>query len=341
MNRKPALLLLFCLLLILAFLSYPKSTFAEIATVKDWIGLFPKSADSDCGYVANVTECRNKTIPINRDPNKTPDGHSWVYTSSCAQNPGTIPYLANPIDPNYGTGCIFNLQYTIPPNGDYEFRLYANDQATTDALLAIKIITVGSAPPIVPPPPVTVTGKIYNFTGDLTINTNITVAVAGVIFVDGELTINTNLTHTSNNAGLVFVVKGDVNINPAVTEIDAVIISSGKIYTAGEGCTKNLINVGTDALVINGSLISLDQGAIVFCRTLTDNTEAAEEINEQPKYLVILRDLFSDTLQKWSEVSAGGSAIPANCSSYNGIPVNCASAGCSYIYSGPRAETCE
>lgn len=143
--------------------------------------------------------------------------------------------------------------------------------------------------------------RIYNITGDLTVNSNITVNTNGIIFVDGNLSINTDLTHNNEGAGLVFVVKGDVAIAPSVTRVDVVIISSGTIYTAGANCVIN--SVAATALVINGSLVSLDsQKPIRFCRTMLNNEQPAEKINQQPKYLVILRDLYSDTLQKWSEI---------------------------------------
>lgn len=139
---------------------------------------------------------------------------------------------------------------------------------------------------------------------------NYTYTGAAIIFVDGGLSIFQNIIGTSGN-GLVFIVGADVVIDKLVTRIDATIISAGTIYTAGTGgnsCTTSSVDVGnsTKALTINGSLVSLDSGEPpVFCRNLTgadNNSYPAEKIVQQPKYLVILRDLFSDTLQKWSEV---------------------------------------
>lgn len=121
---------------------------------------------------------------------------------------------------------------------------------------------------------------------------------AAVIFVDGDLTFNSNFGDV--NSGIVFVVKGYVSITQNVTQIYSVIISSDKIYTAGYPCTTNSTTANT--LTIYGSLISLSPGKIVFCRSLADNTMAAEKIIQQPKYLVILRNLYADTLQKWSEI---------------------------------------
>lgn len=154
---------------------------------------------------------------------------------------------------------------------------------------------------------------IYTTSTNLTISASPTGSGTEVIFVEGNLTIGpmasgTQFNYGSGNSGIVFVVQGDVNIAQSVTQIDAVIISSGIIRTAGSTCTQNSYDASTTgALTINGSLISLNQtnaNPIVFCRALltTNNHAPAEQINQQPKYLVILRDLFSDTLQKWSEI---------------------------------------
>lgn len=150
--------------------------------------------------------------------------------------------------------------------------------------------------------------KIYYIKGNLTIDnpSDISGNQTGVIFVDGNLLINPNskkFTHGNENSGIVFVVKGNVNVAEEVTQIDAVIISEGAICTAFDGTSCPLTNVKTSPLIINGSLVSLNPNkSIRFKRTLTDNSKPAELINHQVKYLVILRNLYSDTLQKWSEV---------------------------------------
>jgi len=277
---------------LLIFIFAPRVVLAEIATVRDWIGFFPLGAGNE----------KKDTVP-NSNSNKFPDGRSWIYTSSCKQTPDTIPSLSNL------EGCPFKLSKLA--NGEYEFRLYANNEETDDALIArSKIIRVGPTPTPTPP----ITSKLYNVKGDLDINGNMTVGVTGVIFVsktfkadgitkntDGNLNINTNLTNTNADTGLVFVVEGNVNIDPGVTQIDAVIISGGKIYTAGANCGRSSVET-TNALTVNGSLISLGTDQIIFCRTFINNTAATEIINQEPKYLVILRDLLSETSQTWSEI---------------------------------------
>ncbi len=155
---------------------------------------------------------------------------------------------------------------------------------------------------------------IHIIKGDLNIQKSPNGSGTQVIFVDGndpdqkgQLTINKNIIfHSSDGGGgLVFVVRDDVLIDKDVTQIDAVIISSGKIYTAIEKDQSSCQTSNTQAntLVINGSLISLNaDNPAIFCRKLADNNNPAEIINAQPKYLVILRDLMSDTYQKWSEI---------------------------------------
>lgn len=134
-----------------------------------------------------------------------------------------------------------------------------------------------------------------------------------VVFVEGNLTIGSNITYGDANSGLVLVVKGNVNIDQTVTQIDAVIISEGLICTAYSGSACLDGTIVTPRLIINGSLISINQTdqcpptgsncPIKFRRNLVDNTILpAEQINHQVKYLVILRNLLSDTLQRWSEI---------------------------------------
>jgi|GEM_PF-2247945 len=149
--------------------------------------------------------------------------------------------------------------------------------------------------------------NLIHITGDLGLNKNIGGSNTSVVFVDGNLSFTslmTQFTYGSGSSGVVFVVKGNVIIDRSVTRIDAVIISGGTIYTAVTGSETSCSRNNTDAgqLNINGSLISLDNGNIIFCRVPSDNSLPAEVINADPKYLVILRNLYSDTVQRWSEI---------------------------------------
>lgn len=160
--------------------------------------------------------------------------------------------------------------------------------------------------------------SVYHVNGDLTISNNNSGTHIGIVFVEGNLNITGNYCYgttcpagvSSNTLGTVFIVNKNVTIDPSVNRIDAIIVSAGIIYTAAAtGSTCSLatnVTGGNSQLIINGSLISINQSSgatapIQFCRKLSDNNQPAEKINQQVKYLVILRNLLSDTFQRWSE----------------------------------------
>lgn len=126
-----------------------------------------------------------------------------------------------------------------------------------------------------------------------------------LIFVEKNLEITSNILFGKGDvtSGLVFIVKGNVYIQPAVTEINAVIIPEGTILTAAplDGfCDPDAF---TQILTINGSLISINPvSAIYFCRRNPDNNLPSEIINNQPKYLILLKNTLSNPQQKWSEL---------------------------------------
>lgn len=144
---------------------------------------------------------------------------------------------------------------------------------------------------------------IYLHQGNLTINTA-SGNGAQIIFVhEGNLDITGNITYADADSlsGLVFVVQGDVNIYDSVTQINAVLISTGDICTAfiaGSGCPADNTPYNiTPELTVNGSLISLNTDPdpitgkrIKLRRNLIVNDQPAEKINKQAKYLYILRN---------------------------------------------------
>lgn len=168
------------------------------------------------------------------------------------------------------------------------------------------------------------TDKSILVNGGLTIDstnnifTGATTPIPVVVFVQNDLNIKSNILYAKDdkNAGLVFVVSGDVNIDKSVTEINAVIISTGQICTAYDfsatACPST--NVTSPQLTINGNLISLwvhdaatptEDKKIKFRRTLTANDNSidpAEKIQSEAKYLVIMRNVFASPIQKWMEI---------------------------------------
>lgn len=156
--------------------------------------------------------------------------------------------------------------------------------------------------------------NVYYVMYDLDVGVNPTGSGTQVILVNGMLSIWNNYTYGYGdpNSGTVFIVKGGVYIYPTATLIEAVIIAEGSICTAYDVTTAcPATNQTTSQLVINGSLISLTETApIKFRRTLADNNQPAEKINHQVKYLVLLRNLLSDTFQRWSEIPWKNKVLP-------------------------------
>lgn len=143
-----------------------------------------------------------------------------------------------------------------------------------------------------------------------------------IFFVDGDLYIPNDINYGQGNprAGLVFVVKGQINIDSLQTtpqRIDAVLISEGgglsgnthSICTAcnqdGQDNSRYIRGAGTydPYLTINGGLVSLSSSNnIKLLRTPQDTSRPAETIIADPKYLVILKDTISTTIKIWSEI---------------------------------------
>lgn len=122
-----------------------------------------------------------------------------------------------------------------------------------------------------------------------------------VVFIRNNLDITGNIDYaeTDPNSGLIFIVGGDININCAVTKINAVLISTGIIRTSVGACPAG--SSYSPQLTINGGLISLNKSdlstsAIVLGRNLNVNNQPAEVINKQPKYLYILRGILTKDL---------------------------------------------
>lgn len=201
---------------------------------------------------------------------------------------------------NTGQVCVINTQdasyrdfneATLPSYADLENQFY---HLTRSAAKKTGNFSNGELPGF--------TGNgIYRHNGDLNISCKDSTCTGGsgaqVIFINGTLTITDNINYaaTDSSSGLVFIVKDNINILSSVTNINAVLISSGIICTAysGPGCLDGTQTTGQ--LTINGSLISLNKTplaspAILLRRNLANNlNQPAEKINKQPKYLYILR----------------------------------------------------
>lgn len=244
--------------------------------------------------------------------------HCGSGTPARAEGLVTTPELSGIFSTSSGV-CITNdpkasfVSFKIPSYADLK-SIYYDQVRSNDKL--IKEPSLSS----LPSGGIKLEGRdhLFHFSSDLTITSpaDISGNQTGIIFVDGNLFIgplaSNKLKHGGNSSGLVLVVSGQVSIDPTVLEIDAVIISSGRIYTAGlanaaGACSFSSVTTDNNqpikALTVNGSLISLnDTKPIAFCRKIDNTNKPSEEIHHQSKYLVILRNIFSSTLQKWSEI---------------------------------------
>lgn len=202
--------------------------------------------------------------------------------------PGTI--FGNPT----GT-CVIDPSAVIPP-----YQIYSYDDLKSIFYDQSKSVAKKASPLSTP----VTAGTSFSGNGIWTTAANLTVSGSPggngtqVIFVPGDLLITSSVTYGTSASGLVFVVKGNINIDSTVAQINAVLLSGGTICTAYNSGNSTCLDgtVTTPQLIVNGSLISLTSTfPINFKRNLagSNNTTAAEVINQQVKYLVILKDLFS------------------------------------------------
>jgi len=194
-------------------------------------------------------------------------------------------------------------------------------------------------------------------TGDLhlTAPSQINGTHSGVIFVDGSLYIgypsdtfsggatnNGQVIYGANGvSGLVFVVRDNIFIDKSITRVDAVLISGGQICTAydsnnpsticplNSSTTSYITPMNNFPLIINGALISLTTNPtqnIKFSRSMYDNTQPAEQIFTQPKYLVVLKNLFTQSFLVQTNVAASSitNAVSLTCTPYCPPPASVA-----------------
>lgn len=256
---------------------------------------------------------------------------TFAQTSTCGTGTARATGLVSTpslTTPKFGTtgGCVINpraafVSFKIPSFDELKSLYYTQNQTLTATKHELPTLPTGDKTQDDIPFTDT-TDSLYHVNGNLLISSNNQGSRSGVVFVEGDLNITGNYCYgstcptgpLSSSIGTVFVVKGNVYISPSILRVDAVIISQGTICTAANFSTTPptcpLTNVTTAQLEVNGSLISLNEASpilneappIKFRRTLPDNTRPAEKIIHQVKYLVILRNLYSDIIQKWSEI---------------------------------------
>jgi len=144
------------------------------------------------------------------------------------------------------------------------------------------------------------TDGVFIKNGSLTINSTSTprnyetTNLKQVIFVNGNLRFDRELL-LSQNAAVLFVVSGDVEIRKTVSEINCAIHSDGTFYTAYDTSEGDQ----TSTLKLNGVFVA---NKFIFQRTLqgTDNIQIpSEEFTYSPKYGYLLRQYIGTNAVRW------------------------------------------
>lgn len=133
-----------------------------------------------------------------------------------------------------------------------------------------------------------------------------------IIFVDNDLNISNDITYgdpsdpDSQNQGLVFIVNGNINIDPVVKKINAVLVAYNGFCSAYSFASTSCSTTDAPQLVINGSVIFLNSSTGPrFVRNYAgnNNIDPAEKIIYQPKYLINLRGIFSQDITIRTELN--------------------------------------
>jgi len=158
----------------------------------------------------------------------------------------SIPDAANSYEGSLGT-----IDRTGMLNGYYgDVVTYNGDQTTSGTLGTSKLLD----------------GKIYHYTGNLTVNSSLTFSKgtsaqkgSGTIIVDGNVTINANVQYESgavasniaNLPSVAWMVAGNMTIDQSVTEVVGLLYSEGTISTGTTGSSLSDVPI-----IIRGMMIA-------------------------------------------------------------------------------------
>lgn len=156
---------------------------------------------------------------------------SWLQTVSGSVESGANINLsyARPAGSYNATGVVLSRTTNVNFNSSGGWVSTNSDSAVNPStysslksLFSSRAVTTAA---LLPP-----VGGVYKITGNQTINAGFTVPTAPtVLIVEGDLTINTNLDlpNGDNDAALILLVDGNVNVDWAVTQIDAYMVVGG------------------------------------------------------------------------------------------------------------------
>jgi hypothetical protein len=122
-----------------------------------------------------------------------------------------------------------------------------------------------------------------------------------IVLVEGNLTIEKDVTVSDNPqpSALMFIVKGNITIDPSVNRLDGVYFAEKDFHTGTTGA-------GNDGrLVGNGMWFVSPNGTFYLDRNLGGLNNAvtpAEVVHFEPKYLLLLMNLLGEPKYSWQEI---------------------------------------
>ncbi len=134
--------------------------------------------------------------------------------------------------------------------------------------------------------------NLYNVGGSVTLEANSLILPASkvaIFLITGTLEIKNNFTIASDES-VVFVVSGNIEVDPSVTRIDGLFMDSGSFTVAA----------GSDQLVVNGMVYTTNMS---LNRTLRSFTTPAYKFIYQPKYVITLLPYLGRSQVNWQEAA--------------------------------------
>lgn len=134
-------------------------------------------------------------------------------------------------------------------------------------------------------------------TGTLSISEDITLSGSKqlVIYVNGDLRINHNLVF-NNDSGIIFVVKGNLQIAPSPDRVDGVYLVDKTINTSEYDSPTPLVVYGSYYVSRNGKIFGQSR------KSLNANIPSEHFIFE-PKYLILFSQALGRSSFVWKEVA--------------------------------------
>lgn len=132
---------------------------------------------------------------------------------------------------------------------------------------------------------------VVSTTEDLTLSGNRQL----ILYINGDLSVKNNI-FLKDDAGVIFVIRGNLNIASSAIETDGMFFVDKNVNTTDK-------SIDTP-LVIKGSIITSKSGKIFGeSRKVSNVLVPSEYIIFEPKYLIKFSHIFGRTSLMWKEVA--------------------------------------